>query len=205
MKLGFDIDGVIGDVVTPALAEVNKKFNLSLSFNDITRHDFKKIDFTGDEDLNKKVTAFMHLKFNDAAFLRDSVLLYKEAADAIRLFKKTGNSIHILTNRNKVFKEDTAIWLRKNNIPFSSLHVLGDGDFTSSKQAKVSAAKALNLDFFVDDWYRNLIDLLSAKKRWKKGLVLFDRPWNAHFKDESVIIRVKSWNEIIRLLGIHNR
>jgi uncharacterized HAD superfamily protein len=123
----------------------------------------------------------------------------EEGKQVIRLLKRGGHSIHFITSRSKKFKELTIQWLRNNKILFDSINFVGHNG------EKGVVARSLNLDFFLDDLEKSLESLYKYKKRWRKGLCLLDKPWNADYIDGSRFIRMKNWQAVYRHLGIHNR
>ena len=55
----------------------------------------------------------------------------------------------------------------------------------------------LKLDFFLEDMVSHLIELFEVKNHWRKGLLLFNKPWNlkadlTHFP----ISRCHTWNDV---------
>jgi uncharacterized HAD superfamily protein len=140
--------------------------------------------------------------FLDRAYNADTILsapVDEEGKQVIRLLKRGGHSIHFITSRSKKFKELTIQWLRNNKILFDSINFVGHNG------EKGVVARSLNLDFFLDDLEKSLESLYKYKKRWRKGLCLLDKPWNADYIDGSRFIRMKNWQAVYRHLGIHNR
>ena len=86
-----------------------------------------------------------------------------------------------------------------NSIPFDSVDVLGPSE------PKGYYGRKNNLDMYVDDLQKHLQSMWTYKKRWKKGLILFDRPWNKENFDGSKFIRLNNWQAILRHVGIQKR
>ena len=198
MKLGFDMDGIVANMSEIMVASMNEQFGLNHSPEIFVYHDLFKNSYVGDEEIDKEIAEFLHTGVirNKEAVL--SIPPYEEAAAAIRKLSRQ-HTIHFITARGPSQLKICIKWLRKNNIPFNSVHTVG-------KEPKGMTGRSLNLDFYIDDEVRHLETMYKYKNRWRKGLALFTRPWNkdAAF-DGSKFLRVDDWNFITRHLGVQNR
>jgi len=198
MKLGFDLDEVIVALCDILVEYMNDKFGMSWTIEDFKEYDLLHNKYSDDKVYSDKIANDLIEVVCDIEF-QLTAKPCEGAPEFIRRMKKEGNSIHFITSR-KLGKEDFTIkWLRKYKIPFDSLQHIGYGE------EKGRLGRALNLDFYIDDHEDQLESMYKYKKRWKKGLVLMDRPWNRDSIDSSKFIRVKNWKELTRHLGIHKR
>lgn len=199
MKLGFDIDDVICDLVTPLSAYIKEKYaNVDWANTPYVR--FDNCACSEDPEENDVIARDIMTTARDPEF-QASLLPFDDAVMAIKRYKKLGHSIHFITAR-LCSKEQIAVWLRANKLPFDSIHTdPGDG----KKHEKGKLGRVLNLDMYVDDLEENLLSMWRYKKRWRKGLLLFDRLWNQGPYDASKFTRVHNWGEIDRHLGVQNR
>jgi uncharacterized HAD superfamily protein len=206
MRLGFDLDGVVVDLHSVLIKYLKEEFDVTWSHENFTDlHIYKLIFDADDKERNKKIQegAFNFVFDNKCQF---SAPPYKEAINVIKQLKRAGNSIHFITARHVEHKYDTAKWLRKYKVPFDSLnHVGSEHDIGKHAIDKGMIGRALNLDFYIDDEERHLESMIRYKKRWRKGLVLLDKPWNSDYIDGSKFIRLKTWEDVLRHLGIKNR
>ena len=205
MKLGFDIDGIVADLPRMMVEYINKKFGLNHDVTVFKNHDVSQNKYTDDEELNDEIyTALLENVVLNNDVIED-VKPYKDAVAAIRKLNKH-HSIHYITVRPSDQKEVTVSWLRKHNIPFTSVHVIGKNGAGGGLVGKGATGRYLNLDFYLDDSPWHLDDMYRYKNRWRKGVGLFTRPWNVNEPlDTSKFIRFDNWNEVIRHLGIHKR
>lgn len=196
MKLGFDIDEVVCDLTKYLSMYLKEQYGLKWSLDDWCKYNLSACDYSGcgNEKLNKEIAADLWQKSLDFGFLGQCPPV-DGAIKALQGFKKGGHTLHYITTRPKKKEHLTIEWLRMNNIPFDSVHHVGLGG------EKGFIGRSLNLDFFMDDLERNLRSMLRYKQRWKKGLVLLDKPWNR----DSHFVKLSNWNQVIRHLGIHNR
>ena len=198
MKLGFDIDGVIADMSSALIEAMNSEFELDYDESIFVHHNLFKNTYVDDPELNDKIAQHMrqNVIYNKAAV---SILKpYSKVAASLRKLGRQ-HSLHYITGR-PVEQENICIeWLRKNNIPFDSVHAVG-------RAAKGMTGRALNLDFYIDDEMKHLKSMYKFKNRWRKGIALFRRPWNQKDNvDMSKYLVFDNWKDITRHLGIHNR
>lgn len=198
MKLGFDLDEVVCNLTDLLSLYLKETYGIEWTKEDFKSYGLLENSYKTDQEFSKHVAEDLIEKANDSEFQLKAEP-YKEAAESIRLYKRQGHSIHFISCRpgDKSF---TARWLRKYKIPFDTLHNIGHNG-----KKKGYLGRSLNLDMFVDDLERHLESMWIYKKRWRKGLLLFDRPWNQGQYDASKFKKVYSWDEIDRHIGIHNR
>jgi uncharacterized HAD superfamily protein len=127
---------------------------------------------------------------NDPEF-KSKVNSVDGAEDSLRKFRRMGHRLVYITNRPERSRNKTFRWLREHDIPFDEVH------FAGRKMEKGFLGRRLKLDMYVDDLERNLESMWKFKKRWPKGLLLMDRPWNRQGIDGSRFQRVKNWKEIL--------
>ncbi len=200
MRLGFDIDEVVCDLISYLCNYLTENYRVSWEPGCWTTYSLIDCDYSGcnDKKFNNRVAIDLWNRVFDLNFLMgcDAV---KGAVKSLQLLKRHGHALHYITTREKDKEYLTIKWLQSKGIPFDSVHHVG------SIGEKGALGKSLNLDFFVDDLEKNLSSMLSHKKRWKKGLVLLDKPWNSNYYDDNKFIKLENWEQIIRHLGINNR
>jgi len=206
MKLGFDIDGIVADMGATMVEHINSTFGLNHTVDVFVNHQIFDNTYVEDQEENDKIAASV---YDNVIHNEDTLLTLKphdDAVEAIRKLYKYGHSIHFITARSKGQHGTTISWIRSNLIPFNTIHSVGKDGLKGGEVSKGQQARALNLDFFIDDDPANLPDFYRYKKRWRKGVALFTRPWNVNESiDESRFIRFDKWTEVIRHLGINKR
>jgi uncharacterized HAD superfamily protein len=206
MKLGFDIDGITANMAKMLVERMNEKFNLNHTERIFVNHAVHENEYVDDPELNEEICNDMRVGVIENPEAVIDIEVHKNAVEAIRKLAKSGHSIHHITSRPSNQKEATVEWLRKNFIPFDSVHVIGSNGIGGHKVDKGSVGRMLNLDFFLDDCVWHLENMYRYKSRWRKGLGLFTRPWNVNEAiDMAKFTRFNRWTQIIRHVGIHKR
>jgi uncharacterized HAD superfamily protein len=199
MKLGFDIDEVICALCDVTVIWMKEEFNIDWAVEDFKEFDLTKSIYSEDPEYNEKVTKKLIETICDPEF-QITAKPFEGAPAFMRRLRKEGHTIHFITCRDCGAENYSVKWLREYNIPFNSVHHLGNVECE-----KGMYGRSLNLDFFIDDVEAHLLSMYKYKKRWKKGLMLWTRPWNEDSLDTSKFIRAKKWADISRHLGIHKR
>ncbi len=198
MNLGFDLDEVISKTAHMAVDYCNYELGTKIMVEDLVYFFFQENIFTADDVKQKAICNAMSWAIHSEAMLATSKP-YKNAVKYLNLLNKLGHKIYIITKREQLFKDTTAVWLHRNNIPFNEL-VMTDGE------EKSSYVKKYNLDCYVDDFLPNLEEMAQSQLRWRKGLMLFTRPWNSWMlTNPDIITRVNTWQDIMRKVEQGNR
>jgi len=198
MKLGFDLDEVVINLVDVLIRYIKEEFDLDWTIDNFVKYDMLENKFHKDIDENNKI-AWRAINIVSDIDIQMTAKPYEGAPAFIRGLKKEGHSIHFITARKRGEENKTVKWLRKYKIPFDSVHHIGYGE------EKGQLGRVLNLDFYIDDHEEHLESMYKYKKRWNKGLALMTRPWNVSSYDASKFVRINNWVELRRHLGIHKR
>jgi uncharacterized HAD superfamily protein len=186
-NLGFDLDEVIVNLTDELEKYLETKYNIYWPAEYFDQYGLMNCTYHSDEEFNKVIQKDLCREVNSPEF-QLVAKPFNGAKKALQLFKKAGHKICLITARPKRNEPSTKRWLKQNNIPFDKLIVLEHGE------EKGTYGHKLNLDMFVDDLEKHLISMSVHKKFWKKGLLLFDRPWNVN---DTRFNRVRGWKEII--------
>jgi uncharacterized HAD superfamily protein len=200
MRLGFDLDDVVFDTAKVVEDFVANNYGIEWSpeCSLVGYFNLPACVFHNDEDLDRRIKEDLQEMFDAGAFVDTSELI-EDAHNVLHKFKRSGHSLHFISSRPKQFQPATYKFLRMNRIPFDTIDLLG------KSEPKGFLGRKYNLDMFVDDVQDNLASMYQYKKKWRKGLLLLDRPWNSDYIDGSKFIRMKNWKEILRHVGVVNR
>jgi len=199
MRLGFDLDEVIVNLTAEFERYLKDTYKIEWPIDCFVSYHFDECVFVpDDEEKNNIVVADLLQQVKDPDVYLNAKP-YKDAAQVLTELKRRGHKIYLISSRPKQLQPTTFKWLRNNDIPFDDLKVIG------RSVPKGFYGRKLYLDSFVDDYEPNLESLLKYKSRWRKGLMLMDRPWNRGSIDGSKFKRIHNWQEILRHIGISNR
>ena len=187
LNLGFDLDEVIVNLTDELEKYLEVKYNIYWPAEYFNQYGLTDCVYHSDEEFNKVIQKDLCREVNSPEF-QLVAKPFNGAKKALQLFKNVGHKIYLITARPKRNEASTKQWLKQNNIPFDELIVL------EHDEEKGMYGNQLELDMFVDDLEKHLISMSTHKKIWKKGLLLFDRPWNTN---NTRFNRVKGWKEII--------
>lgn len=198
MRLGFDLDEVVVDLTSGFESHLELNYGIVWPKECFVYYDFVRCVFHEDPELDKRITEEMMHLANDTDFQSQAGTI-EGARESLQKLKRAGHKIYFITCRPKQNQPATFKWLRQNDIPFDGLKVIGhDGQ-------KGRYGMYYHLDMFVDDVESHLLSMWRYKKRWRKGLLLFTKPWNYKNLDTSKFKRVEDWQGILRNVGIQNR
>lgn len=198
MRLGFDLDEVVVDLTAEFEKYLESTYGIEWPMNCFVHYDFVKCVFDSDEEFNARITEDMLKVANDIDFQFQAKPM-EGAVEVLHKLRRAGHKLYFITSRPKRNQPMTYKWLRQNDVPFDGLAVVGHDNPKGIYGAKY------RLDMYVDDLHKHLESMWLYKKRWRKGLLLLDKPWNESYIDGSRFSRIKNWQEILRHVGIQNR
>ncbi len=181
LNICIDIDGTITDPYF-WLDITNKYFDKNITIDEVTEYEIAKVmGITREEydDFYNKNKLEMH---------NGKISLRENAREIIEALIKL-NNIYFVTARDKDLKLITYSYLKKNNIPYDDVFVLGTS-------YKVDTAKKLKCDVFIEDCYVNAMQL--SENGFK--VLLIDTNYNRKPLNKN-IIRVYNWNEIYEIVN----
>lgn len=198
MRLGFDLDEVVVALNKEVEKYVAAEYGIDWSQDCITSYGFGDEAFHPDKELNDKMVKDIIPLLDDADFQSPAEPV-PGALEGLKELYRTGHKIFFISSRPPENRDKTIAWLIKHKVKFEDAVTVGH------QVDKGIYGRKFNLDMYVDDLVRHLKSMAEYKKSWKKGLLLFDRPWNCAPVDGNKYKRVYNWREIIRHIGIQNR
>ena len=180
LNICIDIDGTISDPYY-WLSYANKYFNSNISESQVTSYDIAKV-----LNINRSEYLEFYEKFKTKIHsnqeLRNDV---KVTLD--KLYES--NNIYFVTARDKSLELLTRVYLKKHELQFNEVFVLGTSD-------KVPTAMDLNCDIFIEDSYDNAVQLSNSGFK----VILIDTNYNKLPLNDN-IIRAYNWNEIFEIIN----
>ncbi|MFW2487948.1 5' nucleotidase, NT5C type [Clostridium chromiireducens] len=180
LNICIDIDGTITNAYD-WLDYANEYFNKNITEDQVTEYEIHQvmgIERHEYEDFYNKNKFKIHSeqKLRDDAKLIITVLYQM-------------HNIHFVTARDLELETLTHLFLRKNEIPYDNLFVLGS-------HYKVDKAKELNCNIFIEDSYDNAIQLSNSGYK----VLLIDTNYNRKPLNNN-IVRVNNWKEIFLIIN----
>lgn len=187
MKIGFDLDGCVIQLMPTMLRILKKKYGLSYTIDDVTS--FKLEDCLG-------ITEDMIIDIVDTAATEwRSNKPYEGAIDFITDYHRRSEEIvTFVTARHPKFKIVTFNWLDRW-LPHTPYELILTGNYNKSE-----IVKDLRMDMFVEDYDDCVLELAS------NGVFVFmpARPWNRDVNLPNVIT-FHEWSDIHCILDFYGR
>lgn len=177
LNICIDIDGTITEPYY-WLDCCNKHFKTNITEKDITKYSISEVMGVSEESYSEFYEKYKY-EIHSTQKLRDDVKLI---IDKLMPF----SNLHFVTAREKDLTLITHEYLRKNSIYYDNLFLLGS-------HYKVNKAKELSCDIFIEDNYKNAIELSEAGFY----VLLLDTNYNREPLNSN-IKRVYNWIEVYK-------
>jgi uncharacterized HAD superfamily protein len=182
-RLGFDIDGVVADIMTTFLDMAQERYGPhSFSYDDITT--FYLEDCLG---FDPEMVAVLIRELID----RPHELKVSPFPQAVPVLSRLAEEAPLVFVTARDRPEPIQLWLNRNlaPVPPRSIWVMATGD----PDTKLHYLKAHAIQYFVEDRLETCFDLARA------GItpIVFAQPWN---RQPHPFLEVADWPELARLL-----
>lgn len=152
MVICFDVDGVLNDLVEKTLVVFNRRYNRTLTVDDITTYNFAEC--LPQEDAKKIVELFKEKT------IWDSLSPTAGSQKTIKSLLKAGHQIYFATATDPVNFAWKVEWLNKNYPVIPTENII-----------RIADKSLLKCDVLVDDCLDNLTGILCDR-------ICIDHPWN---------------------------
>jgi len=195
LRLGFDIDEVISNLLAQMKGYIKKTWNIDYDFSKAYGYDLLNTKYTPDDEYNKVIGKELVRVVNDPKFQFRSKP-YEGAQEVIQKLSNMGHEIYYITSRPISLRgyNYTKSWLFNYGFPCDFLYMTGH------HIEKGLPANDLGLDFFIEDQIKHVNSLLKYKKEWKKGIILMNKPWNVDYElintYHAHVSRLDTWKDV---------
>ncbi len=191
MKIGIDIDNVLGDLDKVLQLWHKNKYGISQTASDRNSYDLSIGWKCSKEEVIKRV-----YKFYDSQDFKDMNPI-KDAVKGISILTKE-HELHTITSRPMSTEKETLRWLHEHFglDNFEKVHINGQA-LKDVKKTKGDICVELGIKIMIEDALHYAQDCAEKGVR----VLLLDWPWNQSNELHSNIIRVKSWQEILKHIG----
>lgn len=210
MRLGFDLDNVLANLIDPLNDHLNAKFDLGFERETWTSRLVEELDLTHEICKNKKdkdlclekVEEIKQELINevirtvyDLDFL--STLAPLDGAKGVMNFlRRKGHEIYVITSRKKEAFDISSRWLKDHGIYFDAL---------ICTKFKPRMAWDYGVRTFVDDDYDILMSFANFRQaKFFRKLIVMDYSYNSEFHDKR-IERAYSLHDVLSKLEIKGR
>jgi len=180
LNICIDIDGTITDAYY-WLNISNKYFNKNIKEEQVTKYYIHEVMGIKSEDYEKFYQE-NKIEIHSEQKLREDVQIVIKRLSML-------HNIYFVTAREKELTMFTHLYLKRNEIPYDDLFVLGS-------HYKVDKARELECNVFIEDNYDNAIQLSTAGFK----VLLVDTNYNQKPLNDN-IVRVYNWKEIHSIIN----
>lgn len=191
-RIGIDLDDVLLDLNTALCAYHNARHGTNFTREDVTDYDLWKMWSCSKEELFERVDDFYVSPEH-----RDAVPVAGAEA-AIRILSED-HDLFVVTAKPERLRGMTEEWIGRH-FPgmFRELRFTGGYQRRNDGYVRKSElCRELEIRTFIDDALSNVEDLAPIMDR----MFLLDSPWNRREVHYDSVIRVFSWDDILRRLS----
>ena len=157
IRVGVDLDNVLGDFITKACLFYNTKTGKSLSVSDYTSELYDVVWGISPEETHDIMMEF---------YTKDNILgisPIEGAKTCLNILHSTGNfEFYVITARNENFRRLTEIWLERHYPGiFSGLELLSYFGPKGHKQEKYQTCQKLGCTVMIEDSWNHLFKCLQ--------------------------------------------
>lgn len=186
MKIGIDLDDVLGQFI-PALIEFhNNKYGTDIKFEKFNSYKFWEVWGGNMEEAIQKV-----YDFHKTPYFKNIKTI--DGAEEVLNRLKENNELYIVTSRQEDVIKETEEWVDKN-FPkiFKKIYFTNQYSRSGIETTKQKVCDDLDMDILIED------NLKYAEEcsRPDRKIFLFDKPWNQSEKLPPNVKRIYSWKEI---------
>ena len=185
MKIGLDVDEVLGNLIDPIMKFHNQESQTNFSKHDVISYGLEELwGGTKEETLEKVLEFYDHQLFHSIQPLPDSQKVLNELYPS--------HELHVITSRPIQIQQETENWISQYfpNI-IEGVHFAG-GWANGNAKSKKEICENIGIELMVEDCLEFAEDIsLSGTE-----VLLYDYPWNQKEKLPENITRVYSWQDI---------
>lgn len=185
MKIGLDVDEVLGNLIDPIMEFHNQEYGTNFSKEDVNSYGLEELwGGTKEETLEKVLKFYDHQLFHSIQPLPDSQKVLNQLYNS--------HELHIITSRPKQIQTKTENWVN-HYFPkiISGIHFAG-GWANENAKSKKEICKDVGIELMVED----CLDFAEDIALLGTNVLLYNYPWNQKENLPENITRVYSWEDI---------
>jgi uncharacterized HAD superfamily protein len=195
MRLGFDLDNVLANLMDPLNDHLNEKFDIEFIPEMWTSRTIEDLELDLGEGLQKEIAREVVHTVYDIEFLK-SLAPCEGAKSVIDFLRRKGNEIYVITARKLEAFDISSEWLKVHGIYFDAL---------ICTKFKPRVAWNYGVRTFVDDDYDTLLKFADFRQaKFFRKLIVMSYPYNTGLQDKR-IERANNMHEVLAKLEIRGR
>lgn len=190
MKIAIDIDDVLANFLPTLLDFHNTTYKTNYEKEHFkTFHLWETWGGTREEAIDKVFHFYETEEFKNIAVIEG-------AKDAVKLLKQNHELI-VVTARPEDLRSKTEEWI-STHFPglFSDIHIANRFSKSGPQTTKALLCEKHGADMLIDDSLDYALECVAPHRK----ILLFDNPWNQHPELPTGIHRVRSWEEIQKMI-----
>lgn len=194
MVVGVDIDEVLGDFTGAFVRYHNRTFGTSLTKKHFHTYNYSQVLGCTEEEATEKILDFQRCyEFKNLSLIPGS-------QSAIDILSKDHRLV-VVTSRQEECRSTTCEWLERHfpgkfhKVHFGHNHY--ESGNTKLRKTKLEICRSEGVDFMVED----SLDYALSFPEDGARVLLFDRYWNRNGDLPVHIKRVRSWSDVVRVVG----
>ncbi len=192
MKIGFDLDECLGELILSFLSYYNNTYGTNYRFEDVKSYNLE--DLIGGTRLG--AIKCVH-KFYETNYFKEIPVVIGSRNAVEELIKN--NEAVVITSRPLIIKKQTERWLNHHFYDkFKDVILTNEWSVEGGNNSKADICRDLGVNCFIEDNLNYAIELS------KKGIKVFllDKPWNKNGELNENITRVKNYYELLEKIKI---
>ncbi|MDP3727958.1 MAG: hypothetical protein Q8R18_00750 [bacterium] len=189
MRIGIDLDDVLGDHMGQFIIFHNRSYKTTLERKDFTSFNLSKsLELPMEETRRHLEEFYKSPEFFGTPPMNGSVEAIEILAQKYKLV--------VITSRPKEQAKDTIDWLdRYFPNKFSDFYLLGNQEsYSQKKKAHICIYDGISL--LIEDSLENAQDCSTGTR-----VILYDAPWNQSENLPQMVHRAYSWGDILKMIG----
>ena len=191
--IGVDADEILAEFMEHFLMFHNLKYQTNFSKNEISSFRFEEVFKIEEKAVLRRIGEFYE------AEAVSEIKPVKGAIEGINKLLEKGYELEIITARPPYYREITVEWVEKH-FPekFKQIHfAFNPFNKNSERLTKAQICKQIGAEVLIDD---NLVNALDCAEN---GIMVYlmNAPWNQTQDLPKNVVRVESWEEIVKKLS----
>lgn len=198
LRIAVDVDEVLADLMGPVIRWHNITYETNNCLEEFTNFNCGKTWRCSTEETIARFEKFMRTSHFD------ELLPVPDAIDGVEKLVFAGHELFAITARPAFIEEKTNAWITKYfSNKFQKVYILNQYVIQGTNgPKKLDVCRSEKIDCIIEDAGETAYE---CAPHLPCGAILFERPWNNNFPENSRVKKVKTWPEIVDYFKILTR